>query len=89
VLIGHVIESSKDDFYGEKCKDCSRPMRVGDVAMVFDQGRGVFVDRDIIWHRRCVEYALASAPLERDQVEEACQAIVERGISPFSALLSD
>ena len=80
MLIGHLVASSDDDFYGENCRDCTRPIRVGDVAMVFDRGRGVFVDRDLVWHRRCIEAALEGAPLERDQVGEAVEAIRQRGM---------
>lgn len=88
-MIGHLVASSDDEYYNEKCRDCSRRMRVGDVAMVFDRGNGVFVDRDLIWHRRCVEAALVSAPLERDAVEEAIEVIRRRGIAPLVAALGD
>lgn len=68
MLVGHLVENSEDDYYNEACRDCSGRMRVGDVAMVFDRGRAVFADRDLIWHWHCIEAALASAPLDKDRL---------------------
>ena len=83
MLVGHLIENSDDDYYDEACRDCRGRMRVGDVAMVFDQGRGVFPDRELIWHRHCMEAAVAAAPLERDQLAEAVENIRRRGLGPL------
>lgn len=83
MLVGCLIDSSKHDFYGETCQDCRKRMRVGDVAMVFDRGNGVFVDRDLVWHRHCIEAALLTAPVERDRVTEAFEDIRRRGIGPL------
>lgn len=64
MLIAYEITSKDSEYYGARCEDCRRPHRIGDVAMVFDQGRGVYVDRELAWHRHCIEAALDSAPQE-------------------------
>ena len=89
MLIGHLIEDKEDDYWGEKCQDCTKKLRVGDVAMVFDRGRAVFMDRDLIWHRRCIEYALVTAPLEKTQLAEAVEGIRQRGLGPLVEALGD
>jgi hypothetical protein len=87
LLVGHLVDSTDHDFYGEMCQDCSNVMHVGDVAMVFDRGRGVFTDRDLVWHRRCIRAALDSAPLEQDELAEAIDAIRRRGLAPIREAL--
>lgn len=87
MLVGHLVDSTDHDFYGESCQDCSKVMRVGDVAMVFDRGRGVFTDRDLVWHKRCLSAALDGAPLERDELAEAIQTIRRRGLRPIREAL--
>lgn len=70
MLIGVLIDSSQHEHYGELCRDCRKPMRVGHVAMVYDQGSGVYGrDRDLMWHRHCLEYALKTAPEEHLRAE--------------------
>lgn len=88
MLVGHLIEGSDDDYYDEPCRDCTKRMRVGDVAMVFDRGKGVFTDRDLIWHKHCIETAIAAAPLERDQLAEAVARIRKRGLRPIQEALA-
>lgn len=87
MLVGHLVDSTDHDFYGEACQDCTGVLRLGDVAMVFDRGRGVFVDRDLVWHRRCLKAALDTAPLERDELAEAIAAIRRRGLAPIREAL--
>ena len=53
------------DYLGEKCQDCSRPMADTDDIFVFNQGRSVHIDREIVWHRHCISVALETAPEER------------------------
>jgi hypothetical protein len=88
LLVGHLIEDSDDDFYDEPCRDCTRRMRVGDVAMVFDRGKGVFTDRDLVWHKHCIQAAVDAAPLERDQLAAAVERIRERGLRPIQEALA-
>lgn len=71
MLIAYEITSTTSEFYGEKCQDCRKRYGIGDVAMVFDRGRGVYVDRELTWHRHCVQAALDSAPPESRVLAEA------------------
>jgi hypothetical protein len=87
LLVGHLIDSTDHDFYGETCQDCTGLMRPGDVAMVFDRGRGVFTDRDLVWHKHCIQRALEGAPLERDELAETIDAIRRRGLAPIKEAL--
>jgi len=72
------IDSTKHDYYGRTCcdEDCGKPMRVGDVAMVQPKAdRFAVVDRELFWHKRCVERALLGAPAESSEVTEAVDKI--------------
>ncbi len=87
MLIGSAVETRIDLYFGVRCAghgvpawhgpgpNCHLGMKVGDVAMVFDQSRdGEVVDRVILWHRHCVEARLLVAVPDADAYRgETCQ----------------
>lgn len=86
MLIGWLVENRDDLYFGVRCAGhgvpawrrpgpaCHKAMKVGDVAMVFDQSRGEAVDQVLLWHRRCVEDALGTPwPDGEAYMGEQCQ----------------
>lgn len=90
------IDTTKHDYYGKTCcdPDCGKPMRVGDVALVeAKQDRFARIDRELFWHKRCVERALADAPAEITEITEAVDkikaSIAATGHGPVGWALED
>lgn len=85
------INDSRFEYYDKPCVACPERTRVGDVVLVVDQGEKVFVHRELVWHRHCIEAALAGAPAERNEVTEFKErlraSVAATGRTPIAALL--
>lgn len=86
------VNDSGFEYYNKPCVACEGRTRVGDVVLVVDQGDRVFVRRELVWHRRCVEAALAEAPAEKNEITEFRNrvrgSIAATGSGPIAALLN-
>jgi hypothetical protein len=99
VLMRVEIDTSQHPHYGKTCGICNQPMRVGQDALVYDAGRGMYVRRETIWHRDCMRIFLErewprtpkSRPQRRHgagEVDKAIERLRAKG-SRVPALLCD
>jgi hypothetical protein len=87
-----VIESTRHPLYGKTCDICNQPMRANQQAIVHDAGRGVYVQRETIWHRMCMEEFTQRRWPKGKNPEKAVEAQIRRlrrNGSRVPALLGD
>lgn len=85
------IDSSRHPLYGKTCGICNQPMRSGQEALVHDAGRGVYVQRETIWHRSCLRAFLEREWPKTPKTEKTDRAIekLRKNGSRVPALLAD
>jgi hypothetical protein len=83
-----VVGKHRHPLYGKACSmpTCGKPFLVGDTVICVDKGRGVYVDRESLFHRRCLLAFVLSTPLEKPVVESEIERIRQGG-STVSELL--
>lgn len=88
--ITHVVVANEcNDAHGQRCCACPERFDVGDVVMVIDQGCGVYVDRFLGYHRRCMLAAVEVAPPEQDDLTAEMEALGRAPVSPLREILGD